>query len=77
MARDGLTVDAISHVGARLLAQSAGTSALAGVVTDPSGASIPNVSVTLTSNDTGQTRTATTGADGTYKFTLLPPGPIT
>jgi hypothetical protein len=57
-----------------LMAQSAGTSALAGTVTDPSGASVPNVTVTLTSNATGQTRTATTGADGTYRFTLLPPG---
>lgn len=55
-------------------AQSAGTSALAGTVTDPSGAAIPNVTVTLTSNATGQVRTATTGTDGTYKFTLLPPG---
>ena len=47
---------------------------LGGVVTDPSGAAIPNVTVTLTSNGTGQTRTATTGADGSYKFSLLPPG---
>jgi len=57
-----------------LLAQSAGTSGLSGTITDPSGAAIPNVTVTLTSNDTGQTRTATTGGDGQYKFTLLPPG---
>jgi hypothetical protein len=57
-----------------LMAQSAGTSALAGVVTDPSGAAIPNVTVTITSNDTGQTRTASTGVDGAYRFNLLPPG---
>ena len=57
-----------------LLAQSAGTSGLTGTITDPSGAAIPNVTVTLTSNDTNQARTATTGADGQYKFTLLPPG---
>ena len=57
-----------------LMAQSAGTSALAGTVTDPSGAAIPNVTVTITNNGTGQSRTATTGADGTYRFTLLPPG---
>src|SRR5580704_5084507 len=57
-----------------LLAQSAGTSGLSGVITDPSGAAIPNVTVTLTSNDTNQSRTATTGSDGQYKFTLLPPG---
>ncbi|HTC91176.1 MAG TPA: carboxypeptidase regulatory-like domain-containing protein [Bryobacteraceae bacterium] len=57
-----------------LVAQSAGTAGLAGTVTDPSGAAIPNVTVTITNNDTGQTRSATTGPDGQYKFTLLPPG---
>ncbi len=57
-----------------LMAQSAGTSGLAGTVTDPSGAAIPNVTVTITSNETGLTRTATTGADGSYRFSLLPPG---
>jgi len=57
-----------------LMAQSSGTSGLTGTVTDPSGAAVPNVSVTITNNDTGQTRTATTGSDGIYKFTLLPPG---
>src|ERR1700730_6643827 len=57
-----------------MMAQSAGTSGLAGTVTDPSGAAIPNVTVTIVSNDTGQTRTATTGSDGVYKFTLLQPG---
>ncbi len=67
-----LTLFAVSV--STLLAQSAGTAALAGVVTDPSGAAIPNVTVTITSNDTGLTRTATTGADGVYKFSLLPPG---
>ncbi len=66
-----LTLIAMS--ASTLMAQSSGTAGLAGTVTDQSGAAIPNVTVTLTSNDTGQTRTATTGADGTYKFSLLPP----
>ena len=57
-----------------LMAQSAGTAALTGTVTDPSGAAIPNVTVTITNNDTGQSRTSATGVDGSYKFTLLPPG---
>lgn len=57
-----------------LMAQSAGTSGLSGTITDPSGAAIPNVTVTLTSNDTNQVRNAITGGDGQYKFTLLPPG---
>jgi Carboxypeptidase regulatory-like domain len=55
-------------------AQSAGTGALTGVVSDPSGAVIPNVVVTATSTDTGQMRTVNTGTDGAYRFSLLPPG---
>src|SRR5579863_4063996 len=58
----------------QLMAQSAGTGALTGTVTDPSNSSIPNVSVTLTSVDTGQARATSTGPDGTYKSALLPPG---
>src|ERR1022692_3198484 len=54
-----------------LHAQSAGTGALAGTVTDPSGASAPNVTVTLTSLETNQVRTTTTGTDGSYRFSLL------
>src|SRR5579883_1990172 len=57
-----------------LVAQSAGTGALTGTVTDSSRAVIPNVTVTLTNVDTNQARTAVTGADGNYKFSLIPPG---
>jgi hypothetical protein len=57
-----------------LLGQTAGTGALTGTVKDASGAVIPNATVTLTSNDTGQVRTTTTGADGAYRLNLLPPG---
>jgi hypothetical protein len=60
--------------GHLLMAQSAGTSGLTGTVTDPSGASVPNVAVTLTSTDTNQARSTTTSANGEYKFTLLQPG---
>jgi hypothetical protein len=47
---------------------------LTGTVKDPSGAVIPNATVTLTSIDTGQARTTMTGADGVYHFNLLSPG---
>jgi hypothetical protein len=57
-----------------LFAQSSGTGALTGTVTDPSGAVVPNVTVTLTSNETGQARTIVTGPDGAYRFSLIPPG---
>src|SRR5262249_410686 len=57
-----------------LLAQSAGTGALAGTVRDLSGAVIPGVTATLTSTDTNQTRSTVTGEEGGYRFNLLPPG---
>jgi Carboxypeptidase regulatory-like domain len=56
------------------MAQTASTGALTGTIKDPSGAVIPNATVTATSVDSGAARTATTGADGAYRFTLLPPG---
>jgi hypothetical protein len=55
-------------------AQSAATGAITGIVTDPQGRAVPNATVTATSLDTNQARTATTGASGDYKFSLLPPG---
>jgi hypothetical protein len=55
-------------------AQTADTGALTGTVTDPAGASIPNVSVTAVNEGSGQERTALTGSDGSYTLTLLPPG---
>lgn len=57
-----------------LAAQTAGTGALTGTVKDPSGASVPNATVTATSLDTGGVRTDMTGADGSYRFSLMPPG---
>ncbi len=57
-----------------LLAQSAGTGALTGTVTDPTGAVVVNATVLATNVANNESRTATTGADGSYKFSLLPPG---
>ena len=56
-----------------LMAQTDGTGALTGTVTDPTGAPVAFAMVTTTSVDTGQVRPAATGTDGTYKFSL-PPG---
>jgi len=57
-----------------VVGQTASTGALSGTVTDPSGAVVPNAAVKLTSADTSQVRTTTTGPNGAYKFSLLPPG---
>ena len=58
-----------------LWAQTGSTSALTGTVTDPTGAVVPNVTVTVTSTGTNRSRTVTTGADGVYSIPLLEPGP--
>src|SRR5579871_3685873 len=39
---------------------------IVGTVTDPSGAAVPNVSITVTNTDTGITRTLTTSGDGQF-----------
>ena len=57
-----------------LLAQTSGTAALTGTVTDPTGAVIANATVTATNTANGQVRNATTGSDGAYRMGLLPPG---
>ena len=56
-----------------LIAQN-GAGQLSGRVTDASGNAVANVTVTATSVDTGQGRTAATGTDGSYKFDQLPSG---
>jgi hypothetical protein len=70
----GVVLLSILAVAPSMMAQTSSTGALTGTVTDPTGAVVANVTVTLTNTDTGQARTATTGSDGTYKIGLLPPG---
>ena len=57
-----------------LIAQTTEPGALTGKVTDGSGGAVANATVTATSVDTGQSRSATTATDGTYKFDQMPPG---
>jgi hypothetical protein len=49
------------------------TGSVAGQVFDPSGALVPNATVTATSDATGLTRTAVTTSAGLYNFAALPP----
>jgi hypothetical protein len=51
-----------------------GFSQLGGSVTDPSGALIPGVTITVTNTDTGVMNTAITNESGTYNFPSLQPG---
>ncbi len=50
------------------------TSAVAGSVTDPAGAAIPGVTVTITSSENGLKRTVRTDEAGRYGFPQLKPG---
>jgi hypothetical protein len=61
-------------LGSLLYAQTASTGALSGVVSDPSGAVVPNAEAKITSDSTGETRTTHTRGDGTFVFPLLPAG---
>jgi len=47
---------------------------IAGTVTDPTGAALPNATVTLTSLDSGAVQTVTTDSTGNFRFPLLRPG---
>jgi outer membrane receptor protein involved in Fe transport len=53
------------------------TADLVGTIRDVSGGIVPGVTVTMTNEATGVTRSATTGEGGTYVFTALPPGVYT
>ncbi len=45
-----------------------------GTVTDPSGAVVPDVTITAMQEGTGFSRSATSLSDGSYEIPLLPPG---
>lgn len=60
-----------------LMAQSLVSGDMTGTVTDPSGAVLSGASVSLKSDATGQARSTTTGSNGNYRFSLLPPGNYT
>src|SRR3990172_710955 len=51
------------------------TATISGVVKDLTGGVIPGVAITVTNQETGLTRSGTTAADGSYRFSALPVGP--
>jgi hypothetical protein len=58
----------------RSSAQSITSGDVTGIVTDPSGAAVPNASVTLTNVNTNSVQKATTNAAGSYSFAFTTPG---
>lgn len=60
-----------------LRAQSLISGDIAGTITDPSGAAIPNATITITSKATGAAQTVTSNAEGSYRIPLLKPGDYT
>src|SRR5690349_12018736 len=50
---------------------------ITGTVTDPTGAVVPNATVTITNVGTNISQNTTTGSDGSYRFALVPPGTYT
>jgi len=57
-----------------VLAQGIVTGAVAGTITDSTGAVVSNAKVTLKSEDTGEVLTQVTSSTGSFNFTLLKPG---
>ena len=54
-----------------------GTSVIAGTVMDPSGAVVPNASMTLTNSESGWEQVASANAAGAYSFAGIPAGHYT
>jgi outer membrane receptor protein involved in Fe transport len=59
------------------VSQSITSGDISGVVTDPSGAVVPNAKVTVVSDATGETHTANSNGQGVYRFSFLKPGSYT
>src|SRR5882757_9283706 len=64
---------AISVASVFVDAQALNAGTVTGVVTDPNGAVVPNATVTIANAVTGYTRTASTDADGAFRFDNVPP----
>jgi len=54
--------------------QTADTGAIAGAVSDPSGALVPHAAVVINSQGTGEKRDLATDAEGSFSAQFLPPG---
>jgi len=70
-----LAILAIALLSSRnMYSQTASTGALTGVTLDPSGATLPGVSVRLARSDGTETMSVSSDENGLFRFFLLPPG---
>jgi Carboxypeptidase regulatory-like domain len=65
----------VATVSAPKLLFAQDVSSMTGVVTDSSGAIVPDTVVTLTNKTTGAKFSQTTNSSGSYRFSDVPPGP--
>lgn len=65
---------ALLWLSVSLVAQSPGTGAIAGEVSDASGAVVPNAHIFVVNNETSSARVAATAANGEFHVPLLQPG---
>ena len=71
----GVTVLAMTICAPRPgFSQSSTTGALTGIVTDTSQATVPGVTIQLANEASGEVRSTTSNADGSYSFQLVAPG---
>jgi hypothetical protein len=61
-------------VGNQLIAQLP-TGGISGTVSDPTGAVMPGVAISIRNVETGLSRSGTSEADGSYRFSAVPVGP--
>jgi hypothetical protein len=57
-----------------MLGQTANTGAIAGTVSDPSGALVPHAALAINSQGTGEKRDLATDAEGNFSVQFIPPG---
>src|SRR5215831_16291033 len=60
-----------------LAGQTLTTGDVTGLISDPTGAVVPSVEVTLKKDATSEGRSVMTNAEGRYRFSLLAPGEYT
>ncbi|MBV8205472.1 MAG: carboxypeptidase regulatory-like domain-containing protein [Acidobacteria bacterium] len=63
-----------SALAGNLPAQSSGSGAISGVLTDAQGAVVPDAKIVVRSLETGETRVVHSAPQGTYRVSSLPPG---